>query len=103
MGDATTDLTGVDRLLREARRRRDEARDLDALASRAMVDALAAIPAGTRLDYVFAPAGHPVYSVIRAETGWVESDGKPADPEWVETYWSRGSLQIHRPDGGPDA
>jgi hypothetical protein len=97
------DLTDVDRLLAEARRLRSEARDLNALAVKATMDALAAVPEGIRLDYVFTPAGQLVFSVTRTETGWVDRDGGSVDPEWVDRYWTMDSLHIHRPDGDDDA
>lgn len=89
-------LTEVDRLRAESYRLRDEARALDVQATKAMSEALAAIPDGVILEYVFFPPSDPDgYAVVRTGTGWVEVGSEtPVHQEWVETYWARGSLRI---------
>jgi hypothetical protein len=93
-------LDEVERLRAKSHRLRAEARALDVQATEAMSAALAAVPAGTRLDYTPSP---PDYSVTLTEAGWVDPGGNPVHAEWVETYWARGSLRLHRADGDSDA
>jgi hypothetical protein len=91
MVNIVDDLTETHRLLADADRLAAEGRALLDQSISARRAALAAVPAGA----VVAHHSSPTWRATRQRNGdWVDNDGHPIGPSWIEDYWGRGSLWV---------